>query len=262
MWFESEHCAFSGPAGTGTSLGQGDWSGADALSRALEGAWVAGAGFGHPGSCPSFFCPLAPSAGKEAMLQQKDYETATLSEIKALLKKHEAFESDLAAHQDRVEQIAAIAQELKYGTPAHVPSLGPQKLSELCSLPSGEQKIRPHTKMLGIPSVSKQYLGYCYPVSGHTRKAGQKMDESWVLLRRRQNYIPKPSFHPLPVHYAAMHPFLKSLTCCWHLLCFRVVTLSHFSRNRRKEERIGGSQFALFYKKKPHPPYSNRKKAA
>lgn len=35
-----------------------------------------------------------------------------LSEIKALLKKHEAFESDLAAHQDRVEQIAAIAQEL------------------------------------------------------------------------------------------------------------------------------------------------------
>lgn len=52
--------------------------------------------------------------GKEAMLRQKDYETATLSEIKALLKKHEAFESDLAAHQDRVEQIAAIAQELKY----------------------------------------------------------------------------------------------------------------------------------------------------
>ncbi|XP_056613704.1 alpha-actinin-4 isoform X4 [Triplophysa dalaica] len=50
--------------------------------------------------------------GKEAMLTQKDYETATLSEIKALLKKHEAFESDLAAHQDRVEQIAAIAQEL------------------------------------------------------------------------------------------------------------------------------------------------------
>ena len=31
----------------------------------------------------------------------------------AMKKKHEAFESDLAAHQDRVEQIAAIAQELK-----------------------------------------------------------------------------------------------------------------------------------------------------
>lgn len=52
-------------------------------------------------------------AGKEAMLTQKDYATSTLSEVKALLRKHEAFESDLAAHQDRVEQIAAIAQELK-----------------------------------------------------------------------------------------------------------------------------------------------------
>ncbi|KAM4637248.1 LOW QUALITY PROTEIN: alpha-actinin-4-like [Amazona ochrocephala] len=50
--------------------------------------------------------------GKEALLQQRDFEAATLSEVKALLRKHEAFESDLAAHQDRVEQIAAIAQEL------------------------------------------------------------------------------------------------------------------------------------------------------
>ncbi|XP_032870138.1 alpha-actinin-4 isoform X2 [Amblyraja radiata] len=49
---------------------------------------------------------------KEVMLTQKDYETAALADIKAFLKKHEAFESDLAAHQDRVEQIAAIAQEL------------------------------------------------------------------------------------------------------------------------------------------------------
>ncbi|XP_034024534.1 alpha-actinin-4 isoform X2 [Thalassophryne amazonica] len=50
--------------------------------------------------------------GKEAMLTQKDYESLSLSEVRALLRKHEAFESDLAAHQDRVEQIAAIAQEL------------------------------------------------------------------------------------------------------------------------------------------------------
>ena len=34
----------------------------------------------------------------------------------AVKKKHEAFESDLAAHQDRVEQITAIAQELKLVT--------------------------------------------------------------------------------------------------------------------------------------------------
>uniref|UniRef100_UPI00358F1164 alpha-actinin-2-like n=1 Tax=Myxine glutinosa TaxID=7769 RepID=UPI00358F1164 len=50
--------------------------------------------------------------GKESVLTQRDYEACTLMEIKALMKKHEAFESDLAAHQDRVEQIAAIAQEL------------------------------------------------------------------------------------------------------------------------------------------------------
>ena len=43
----------------------------------------------------------------------KDFRSCRLPELKALKKKHEAFESDLAAHQDRVEQIAAIAQELK-----------------------------------------------------------------------------------------------------------------------------------------------------
>ncbi|XP_075927646.1 alpha-actinin-1 isoform X1 [Petromyzon marinus] len=52
------------------------------------------------------------TAGKEAMLEKRDYDSVSLTELKALLRKHEAFESDLAAHQDRVEQIAAIAQEL------------------------------------------------------------------------------------------------------------------------------------------------------
>ncbi|XP_071379595.1 alpha-actinin-3b isoform X7 [Centroberyx affinis] len=52
------------------------------------------------------------TSGKEELLSQKDYESASLMEIRALMRKHEAFESDLAAHQDRVEQIAAIAQEL------------------------------------------------------------------------------------------------------------------------------------------------------
>lgn len=32
-----------------------------------------------------------------------------------------------------------------------------------------------------------------------------------------------------------------------HMLYFRVVTLSYSSRNRRKEEKIGGSQFAVSY---------------
>jgi len=52
------------------------------------------------------------TSGKEDMLRSEDYKGCNLAEIKALLKRHEAFGSDLAAHQDRVEQIAAIAQEL------------------------------------------------------------------------------------------------------------------------------------------------------
>lgn len=52
------------------------------------------------------------TSGKEDMLRSQDFRNCKLNELKALKKKHEAFESDLAAHQDRVEQIAAIAQEL------------------------------------------------------------------------------------------------------------------------------------------------------
>jgi len=52
------------------------------------------------------------SGDKEVMLESSDFKHAKLNELKALKRKHEAFESDLAAHQDRVEQIAAIAQEL------------------------------------------------------------------------------------------------------------------------------------------------------
>ncbi|KAL9953111.1 hypothetical protein ACROYT_G040471 [Oculina patagonica] len=52
------------------------------------------------------------TSGKTDMLKKDDYEKATLADVLALKKKHEAFESDLAAHQDRVEQIVAIAHEL------------------------------------------------------------------------------------------------------------------------------------------------------
>jgi len=52
------------------------------------------------------------STGKEDMLRLEDFKKCRLTDIKAMKRKHEAFESDLAAHQDRVEQIAAIAQEL------------------------------------------------------------------------------------------------------------------------------------------------------
>lgn len=116
----------------------------------------------HLGASPSAFrggqsvsparevTALAPlSLGKEAMLKQKDYETATLSDIKALIRKHEAFESDLAAHQDRVEQIAAIAQELKYvSAPLNTPgTLGHSELWPLPPLLSAKPFV---------PGVSRQ----------------------------------------------------------------------------------------------------------
>ena len=50
------------------------------------------------------------TSGKEDMLSSTDYKNCKIFELKAMKKKHEAFESDLAAHQDRVEQIAAIGK--------------------------------------------------------------------------------------------------------------------------------------------------------
>uniref|UniRef100_A0A8C7ZWK5 Actinin, alpha 2b n=1 Tax=Oryzias sinensis TaxID=183150 RepID=A0A8C7ZWK5_9TELE len=73
------------------------------------------------------------ASGKELILSQKDYETTTLTEIRALLRKHEAFESDLAAHQDRVEQIAAIAQELNELDFYDVASVN-QRCQSICDL--------------------------------------------------------------------------------------------------------------------------------
>ena len=46
------------------------------------------------------------------LLKSTDFIKCSLNDLRALSRKHLAFESDLAAHQDRVEQIAAIAQEL------------------------------------------------------------------------------------------------------------------------------------------------------
>merc|ERR1712088_533170 len=45
------------------------------------------------------------TSGKEEVLSSQDYKNCKIFELKAMKKKHEAFESDLAAHHDRVEQI-------------------------------------------------------------------------------------------------------------------------------------------------------------
>ncbi|XP_075042929.1 alpha-actinin-4 isoform X2 [Mixophyes fleayi] len=103
--------------------------------------------------------------GKETMLKQKDYETATLAEIKALIRKHEAFESDLAAHQDRVEQIAAIAQELNELDYYDSPSVNArcQKICDqwdvLGSLTHGRREALEQTEK-HLEAIDQLYLEY------------------------------------------------------------------------------------------------------
>lgn len=50
--------------------------------------------------------------GKEAMLRSQDYRNSRLNDVKAIKKKHEAFESNLTASQYRIDKIVSIASEL------------------------------------------------------------------------------------------------------------------------------------------------------
>lgn len=61
--------------------------------------------------------------GQDDYLKTDDITGASLATLLAARKRHEAFESDLAAQQDRVEQIVAIAQELN--------TLGYSKVDEI-----------------------------------------------------------------------------------------------------------------------------------
>ena len=56
---------------------------------------------------------ILSAIGLKSLFKAPMFIFVQFSICQAMKKKHEAFESDLAAHQDRVEQIAAIAQELK-----------------------------------------------------------------------------------------------------------------------------------------------------
>lgn len=53
------------------------------------------------------------SKDKIPNLSKNDYETTSRAELEALAQKQNAFEADLGAHQNRVEKIVAIAEELK-----------------------------------------------------------------------------------------------------------------------------------------------------
>eukprot|EP00045_Choanoeca_perplexa_P009106 m.85930 g.85930 ORF g.85930 m.85930 type:complete len:878 (+) comp14752_c0_seq1:81-2714(+) len=50
--------------------------------------------------------------GKDGELSQDDYSELNLAGVSALLKRHEAFQSDLTAHEQRVHEIGTLAHEL------------------------------------------------------------------------------------------------------------------------------------------------------
>lgn len=50
--------------------------------------------------------------GKEAQQQSQDFKSCKLNDLKAMMNKQVAFEADLGAHQERVEQICKIAEDL------------------------------------------------------------------------------------------------------------------------------------------------------
>nr|CDS33844.1 alpha actinin sarcomeric [Hymenolepis microstoma] len=53
------------------------------------------------------------ASGKSDYLQSKDHTTCSVAEVRPMLKKHEAFVSDLMAQQDRVARIESIAEEIR-----------------------------------------------------------------------------------------------------------------------------------------------------
>ncbi|KAI6186229.1 hypothetical protein M3Y98_00110000 [Aphelenchoides besseyi] len=72
------------------------------------------------------------SEGKERQMNSKDYKSLDVYKIKALRNRHEAFESELSCHQERVEQIVEIAKELNKLRYLHVSEIN-TKSAEICS---------------------------------------------------------------------------------------------------------------------------------
>ncbi|XP_033928026.1 alpha-actinin-4 isoform X1 [Melopsittacus undulatus] len=127
--------------------------------------------------------------GKESLLQQKDFEAASLSDIKALIRKHEAFESDLAAHQDRVEQIAAIAQELNELEYYDSPSVNArcQKICDqwdvLGSLTHSRREALEHTEkqLESIDELHLEYAKRAAPFNNWMESAMEDLQDMFIV---------------------------------------------------------------------------------
>ncbi|GMT10757.1 hypothetical protein PFISCL1PPCAC_2054 [Pristionchus fissidentatus] len=108
------------------------------------------------------------SNGKEEALRSNDYKSSGLYKIKALRKRHEAFESDLGAHQDRVEQIAAIAQELNH-----------LRYPDIATINSRCQSICTQWERLG------QLAGQRRQALEDAERVAEKLDQLYLDLAKR-----------------------------------------------------------------------------
>lgn len=129
------------------------------------------------------------TAGKDDYLMKDDFTDATLSDVLALKKKHEAFESDLAAHQDRVEQITAIAQELNYlnyGDVAYVNTRCQnicdewQKLGDLTTQ-RRQQLEDAETRLQHLDSLRLEYAKKAAPFNNWLESAKEDLMDMFIV---------------------------------------------------------------------------------
>ncbi|NXR19840.1 ACTN4 protein, partial [Cinclus mexicanus] len=150
--------------------------------------------------------------GKEVALRDRDSGTASLAQVRALLRKHEAFESDLAAHQDRVEQIAAIAQELKSAGSPGLPrpsgtSGGPQKPRSRRFSPQKMEK-----QLETIDELHLEYAKRAAPFNNWMESAMEDLQDMFIVhtieeIQVRFGGKPAGHVHAIPSSPSSPKPF-------------------------------------------------------
>eukprot|EP00056_Hartaetosiga_gracilis_P007801 m.112274 g.112274 ORF g.112274 m.112274 type:complete len:903 (+) comp12781_c3_seq1:216-2924(+) len=127
--------------------------------------------------------------GLDAELAADDYSGANFAAVSALIKKHDAFQSDLMAHEQRVHEIGTLAQELddlKYADADAVNDRYAtiyenwQKLVELTntrqqSLQGAEEKAR------HLDELYLQYARQAPPFGNFVQLAKEKLTEPYVV---------------------------------------------------------------------------------
>uniref|UniRef100_A0A0V0J8M5 Alpha-actinin, sarcomeric n=2 Tax=Schistocephalus solidus TaxID=70667 RepID=A0A0V0J8M5_SCHSO len=131
------------------------------------------------------------SKGKEAALSQRDYENADLSQLRALSQKHTAFENDLGAHQNRVERIVAIAEELNAYHYEEVETVNKRtqsivsewdRLGEISSVRRTEINKRLDV-LEKIDSLQQSYARRVAPFNNWLEQAQEDLQDSFITDR-------------------------------------------------------------------------------